>query len=119
MENNQSRPVPKRILVSCLHRFCVEALVKTGMPSTAAVTTADVLVMTDTWGTFSHGTGALCNYVRCLGSGGIDPHAAPEVVGEGSSWAIVDAHSGMGMPAARLAMETAIRKARSQTVSWV
>jgi len=84
----------------------------------AAATTSDVLVMTDTWGTFSHGTGALPNYLRCLRAGGIDPHVTPELVAEGDSWAIVDAHFGMGMPAARLAMETAIRKARSQTVSW-
>ena len=89
------------------------------MPSTSAATVADVLVMTDTWGTFSHGTGSLCNYVRCLQAGGIDPHAAPEIISEGSSWAIVDAHSGMGMLAGRVAVETAIRKAHSQAVSWV
>lgn len=109
----------KRIPVNRLHKFCVEALVKTGMQPTAAMTVADVLVMTDTWGIFSHGTGALRNYVRCLIAGGIDPHAAPKVVNEGNSWAIVDAHAGMGMLAARLAIETAVRNAQTQTVSWV
>ncbi len=111
--------MPKRILVNELHKFCFEVLVKAGMQPTAAAATADVLVMTDTWGTFSHGSGALPNYARCLRAGGIDPHATPELVAEGNSWAIVDAHFGMGMPAARLAMETAIRKAHSQTISWV
>lgn len=109
----------KRILVHNLHKFCLEALVKAGMDATAAVTVADVLVMTDTWGTFSHGSGALRNYVRCLRAGGIDPRGTPEMISEGDSWAIVDAHCGMGMPAARIAMESAIRKAGRGTVSWV
>lgn len=119
MENEQSQSMPRRILVGRLRKFCVEALVKTGMEVAAATTVADVLVMTDTWGISSHGVGALHNYVRCLAAGGIDAHAAPEVVNEGSSWAIVDAHSGMGMLAARLAVETAIRKAQDQTIAWV
>src|ERR1700683_1321701 len=87
-------------------------------PADARVIT-DVLVMTDTWGTFSHGTGALGNYVNTMKSGGIDPAATPEIVTEGETWAVIDGHSSMGMLGSSLAMNLAIGKARQKTIAWV
>ncbi len=108
----------KRLSVEKLRKFCVEALMKAGLqPDDAAIVT-DVLVMTDMWGTFSHGTGALRNYLISLRAGGMDPHGKAEVVTEGDSWAVVDGHSGMGMLACCLAMNTAIEKARTNTITW-
>ena len=52
--------------------------------------------MTDTWGTFSHGTAVLRNYLNSLRAGGVNPHSKPEVVAEGDTWTVVDGHSGMG-----------------------
>ena len=46
-----------------LHAFCVQALTRVGVGETDARTTADVLVTTDTWGTFTHGTKALRAYI--------------------------------------------------------
>lgn len=104
--------------VGKLARFCVAVLTRAGLSPSDAEIVADVLVTTDTWGTFSHGTGALLNYTRSLRAGGMDPHAQPEIVSEGGSWAILDAHSGMGMPSCCKAMDLAIQKARTSTIAW-
>lgn len=109
----------KRISPEKLTKFCVEALVKAGLQPVDARAVADVLVMTDTWGTFSHGTAALANYLNTMKSGGIDPRAVPEVVAQGDSWAIVDGHSAMGMLGGSMAMNLAIEKARTNTIAWV
>jgi ureidoglycolate dehydrogenase (NAD+) len=107
-----------RVEAEKLREFCISALKRAGLDQQDAVTVADVLVMTDTWGTYSHGTGALRNYIRTLRAGGIDPHAKAEVISEGDSWALIDAHAGMGMPSCCLAVKMAIEKARVQTISW-
>ncbi|PYU66059.1 MAG: malate dehydrogenase [Acidobacteria bacterium] len=109
----------KRISVAELTRFSVDALTGAGMTPSDAQTVADVLVTTDTWGTFSHGTGALATYIRTMGSGGIARCAKPEVVGEGTAWAIVDGHCAMGMLSSSLAMNLAIQKAQENTIAWV
>jgi ureidoglycolate dehydrogenase (NAD+) len=110
--------MPKRLPVEKLRRFCVEALEKAGLRPDDAAIVADVLVMTDTWGTFSHGTGALRNYAIALRAGGMDPRGKPEVVAEGDSWAVVDGHSGMGMLGCCMAMNLAIEKAQTQMIVW-
>ena len=109
----------KRVFPEKLTKFCVSVLTETGLKPQDAQTVADVLVMTDTWGTFSHGTGALANYVKTMKAGGINPKAVPEVVAEGTGWAIVDGHSSMGMLGSSRAMNLAIEKARESTISWV
>jgi ureidoglycolate dehydrogenase (NAD+) len=109
----------KRIAHEKLTKFCAEAFVKAGITPDRSRIISDVLVMTDTWGTFSHGSGALKHYLNAMKNGGIDSAASPEVVAEGDSWAVVDGHSGMGMLSCSLAMNSAIEKARKSTISWV
>jgi ureidoglycolate dehydrogenase (NAD+) len=109
----------KRISPEKLTKFCVSALTETGLTPQNAQVVADVLVMTDSWGTFSHGTGALANYVNTMQAGGIKSCAIPEVVAGGTGWAIVDGHSSMGMLGSSLAMNLAIEKALESAISWV
>lgn len=109
----------KRVLPENLTKFCVSALTKAGLKPQNAQVVADVLAMTDTWGTFSHGTAALTNYVNTMKTGGINPSAVPEVIAGGTGWGIVDGHSSMGMLGSSLAMNLAIEKARESTISWV
>jgi len=97
----------------------VEALIKAGLKPHDAQITANILVMTDTWGTFSHGIGALVNYVNTMKTGGIDPTAVPDVIAEGKGWAVIHGHSSMGMLGSSLAMNLAIEKARESAISWV
>jgi ureidoglycolate dehydrogenase (NAD+) len=108
----------KRMPVEQLTAFCVQALEKAGLRPADAAMVADVLVMTDTWGTFSHGTGALRNYLVSLRSGGMDPQGRAEVIAEGSSWALIDGHSGMGMLGCCMAMSKAIEKAHITMIAW-
>jgi ureidoglycolate dehydrogenase (NAD+) len=108
----------KRLSAEKLRKFCIEALEKAGLSSDNAAIVAEVLVMTDTWGTFSHGAGALRNYLTSLRAGGMNPRSKPEVIAEGDTWAVVDGHSGMGMPSCCLAMNLAIKKARSHAIAW-
>lgn len=109
----------KRIFPEKLTKFCVAALTEAGLKPQDALVVADVLVMTDTWGTFSHGTAALANYVNTMKIGGINPTAAPEVIAGGPGWAVVDGHSSMGMLGSSMATNLAIEKARENTISWV
>ena len=48
--------VAARIWAQDLKAFCVAAMLKSGLSQEDADLTAEVLVTTDTWGTFTHGT---------------------------------------------------------------
>lgn len=109
----------KRVAVEDLTQLCVEVFTRVGMSPADARTVAAGLVTTDTWGTFSHGTNLLPHYVTSIRAGGIDAGAQPEVVEEGPSWAILDGHAAMGMVSGCRAMDLAISKARTTTLSWV
>jgi LDH2 family malate/lactate/ureidoglycolate dehydrogenase len=114
--NEQNTP---RIAVETLEALCVKAMMHSGMSELDANTTARVLVTTDTWGVFSHGTKQLLHYLRKVHAGGIDPRAAPEIVKEGPSWAIIDGRCAMAMVSATLAMELAMRKAKANGIAYV
>lgn len=81
--------------------------------------TAAVLVTTDTWGIFTHGTKALLFYLRKIRAGGIKRDANPKIVTEGESWALLDGDAGMAMVTSCAAMELAIRKAKSGATGYV
>ena len=102
-----------------LHAFCVEALTKVGVDQTDARTTADVLVTTDTWGTFTHGTKALHAYIRRLRGGGLKKKGVPKVASEGPAWAMVDGDSSLGMVSSVFAMNTAMAKAETAGIALV
>src|SRR2546430_17725744 len=108
-----------RVSPQNLHAFCVEALTKVGVDQTDARTTADVLVTTDTWGTFTHGTKALRAYVRRLRGGGLRKNGRPKVVSAGPAWALVDGDSSPGMVCSAFAMQTALAKAAAVGIALV
>lgn len=108
----------KRVSPENLKRFCVEAMLKCGLKEKDAVTTAEVLVTTDTWGVHTHGTKQLRNLLKCVRSGGVNSKAVPEVISEGPAWAIVDGHFAMPMVSSCLAMETAIKKAKTAGIGY-
>jgi ureidoglycolate dehydrogenase (NAD+) len=101
-----------RIAIDVLTDFVVRALVSFGLSGKDAATVAAVLVTTDTWGTFSHGTNHLRNYCKKIEAGGIDPHAQPDITAESAVWAKIEGHHAIGMVPACFAMQTAIAKAR-------
>ncbi len=101
-----------------LRTFCIDALTKVGVTEEDAETTADVLVTTDTWGVFTHGTKLLGNYIRRIRAGGIRADARPQIVAEGPGWATVNGGSGLGMVTSAFAMQTAIAKARACGIGY-
>lgn len=108
-----------RISVEKLRRFAIETLRQTGLSEPDAVTTADVLVTTDSWGVFTHGTKNLRGYVRRLKGGGLQAAAKPKVVREGPAWSMVDADSAIGMVGSSFAMRTAMAKAKTVGIAYV
>ena len=118
MSNSKEQTI-QRVSVEALEAFCIKSMVRSGLSETDARTTARVLVTTDTWGVFSHGTKQLLHYLRKVRAGGINPRATPEIVKEGPSWALVDGHCAMAMVSACLAMEQAIRKAKISGLAYV
>jgi len=109
----------KPTAVNDLEQFCRTALCQCGLREADAQVTTDVLVTTDTFGVFTHGTKNLRGYVRRLRAGGLKAEAVPRIAAEGPAWAIVDGQSAMGMVTSVLAMNTAIAKAKTAGVAYV
>lgn len=101
----------KYISIEDLKLFCKEALEMEGMAEKDAKVCAEVLTETDAFGTHSHGTKNLHNYIRKKRAGGVDFQAVPEVCAEGPSFAVIDAHNAMGMISSCFAMDAACEKA--------
>jgi ureidoglycolate dehydrogenase (NAD+) len=100
-----------------LRAFCLTALGKSGVSSEDAARSVDVLVMTDLWGVFTHGTKALRGYVTRLRAGGLNPKGKPKVVAQGPSWVRVDGDSSLAMVTSLFAMEKAMEKARETGIA--
>ncbi len=107
-----------KISVADLESFCLEALTKAGVGDADARATTDVLVTTDTWGTFTHGTKALRAYIRRLRGGGLKNRGTPKIITEGAAWALVDGDSSLGMVSSVFAMKAAMAKARTSGIAY-
>jgi ureidoglycolate dehydrogenase (NAD+) len=107
------------VSASDLEAFCREAMRKAGVRDEDARLTAEVLVTTDTWGTYTHGTRQLRGLLKCLRGGRLDAAARFEIVAEGPCWAMVDGHFAMPPATAYRSMELAIRKAKESGIGYV
>jgi len=109
----------RTVRVAKLREFTRGAFQSTGLSLADAETGADVLVTTDAWGVFTHGTKSLAGYLRRLQGGGLRTNGRPTVVAEGPSWAMMDGGSALGMVPSTAAMELAVAKAKSTGVCYV
>lgn len=105
--------------IEALHAYGMSALVTTGMSESNSRTVADKLVLTDSWGTFTHGNKLLGDYIKRLDAGGTEPLGQAQVVNEGPAWAIVDGGNAKGQIGCDLAMRKAIELASEAGVSYV
>ncbi len=108
-----------KISIDGLRRFCWDALRRAGMSESDALSSAEVLTMTDAWGVFTHGNKSLYGYLRRLyGGGRIQQHGPSwsRKVQPGPSWT---ASLPLGMVASRTAMQAAIDRARTQGIAYV
>jgi LDH2 family malate/lactate/ureidoglycolate dehydrogenase len=102
-----------------LAAFCIGAMRKSGLNEEDAALTAEVLVTTDTLGTFTHGTRQLRGLLKNVREGRLNARAAEEVVAEGPAWAIVDAHYAMPPAVSYRCMKLAMRKAQESGIAYV
>ncbi|HEX9013342.1 MAG TPA: Ldh family oxidoreductase [Anaerolineaceae bacterium] len=108
-----------RVDAGALKSFCRDVFVGLGESQENAACIADVLVAADLRGVDSHGVARLGFYRAKIKAGVIHPNAAPEVVHETPSTALIDAAAGMGQPVSRLAMQMAIKKAGEVGLGFV
>lgn len=109
------QPVPRQQLQD----FCIRAMCMCGMDASAARVAVDVLVTTDLWGVFSHGTKSLRQYLKRMREGGLKSNARPHVVSEGPAWAVYDGDDALAMVSCCQAMELAVTKARAVGLGMV
>lgn len=108
-----------RIPVPDLKSFVLEVLTRCGVGHDDAETTAEVLVTTDTWGVFTHGTKFLGDYTRRLRAKGLKAHGLPAIERQGPAWALVNGDQSLGMVTGVFAMDTAIAKAAVSGIALV
>ena len=108
-----------RVRAHDLKNFCLAAMLKAGLSEADADLTAEVLVTTDTWGTFTHGTRQLRGLLKNVRNGRLDPKAQIEVVSQGPAWAMVDGHYVMPPATSCRAMDLAIQKAKVTGMGYV
>lgn len=108
-----------RVSVGDLHAFCLQALRSVGVNESHSQTVADVLVMADTWGTFTHGTKLLPGYIKRFQGGGLKTDVEPFVVASGPAWSIVDGNSCFGHVVSAFAMNDAIARAKKSGIAYV
>lgn len=117
MDFHETRPfVPWDLM----NDFLIDAFVGFGVPKEDAKICADVLLESDRRGIESHG----CNRFKPIYLDRIDakmqkPVTEIEILKEGPTTAVLDAHDGMGMVASHKAMEMAIEKAKKFGMAMV
>lgn len=90
---------------------------KAGIPAADAETIADVLVTTDMRGVHSHGVVRMARYLDCIRAGGIRPDARLKILKESPSSLMASAAGGLGIPAAKKAMDLLLEKAESTAIA--
>ena len=110
---------PITVSINDLHSYAMAALTSIGMNKGDAQTIADKLVLTDSWGTFTHGNKLLGDYIARLEAGGTNPLGKPKIASEGPAWAIVDGDNAAGQIGCDFAMNKAIQLAKSAGIAYV
>ena len=99
--------------------FASQLYQRAGVPKADADAVGRMQAETDQRGVYSHGTRALPGYVRGILKGQISPEAAPYVLEEAPSTALVDADNSLGHVAGRYAMSLAIQKAHTTGIAAI
>ncbi|MCL5103627.1 MAG: Ldh family oxidoreductase [Armatimonadetes bacterium] len=117
MTNIKEHLLIRRTQAGELKAYLTEAMLKCGMRSEDAHVTSEILVTTDTWGTYTHGSKQL-RPMLALRPDRLDVNATPEVIAEGPGWAMVDGHYAMATVTSHKAMNIAIEKARACGIGY-
>jgi (2R)-3-sulfolactate dehydrogenase (NADP+) len=101
-----------------LRTLAADALARAGAHRAMAETTARALVDADAQGLASHGVSRIAQYAAHLRNGRADGAAVARVVNERGGAVLVDAGCGLAFPACALAVDEAIRRARTHGVAF-
>jgi (2R)-3-sulfolactate dehydrogenase (NADP+) len=102
-----------------LTALAARALRRAGASKAAAEATAKALVAADAEGLPTHGVSRVPLYVQHLEQGRADGRARARVVKRKGGTALVDGAGGLAFPAAALAVQEAIKRARRYGVAYV
>jgi len=109
-----------RVPFSTLEPFVLDVFKSMGLPQLDAEICRDVLLDADRKGLDTHGVNRLKPvYYDRVRNGRQKPVTELELIREGSTTAVFDAHNGMGVVAAHRSMETAISKAMEYGMAWL
>lgn len=102
-----------------LQEFCEKSLEKGGMSKEDARIMADVLVTTDMWGVFTHGTKNLRGYIEKAKAGGVSFTNRPFFEKVLPSLAIMDGNNAMGYVSSVEAVDFACKQAEETGICMV
>jgi hydroxycarboxylate dehydrogenase B len=88
-----------------------------GATTETAACVARSLVGSDLAGVSSHGLIRVADYVGHVKRGWLRPEGTPQMARETDTTALVDGSYGFGQPAAHMALDAAVRKARTQGIA--
>ncbi len=111
--------VSAKVFPKDLETFVSKAMGCYGIRDADAKLAAHILVTTDTWGVYTHGTRQLRPLLKNFRIGRLNAEAVPEVLREGAAWALVDGHHALPFVTAHHAMERAIQKAKTTGIGYV
>jgi (2R)-3-sulfolactate dehydrogenase (NADP+) len=106
------------VTVSELRDLAQRALTRAGASEAMARITASALADAEAQGLSSHGAVRITQYATHLANGRVDGRAVAAIVRERGGAILVDARSGLAFPACALAVEEAIRRARTLGVAF-
>jgi len=108
-----------RLPADALTRFGTQVLSRIGCTDAIAAEIAAHLVEADLCGVYSHGVFRLVQYADDASNGVFVPGAEPVLTTAAGGGALVDGCNGLGMPAMRLAIDTAIVQAKANGLAAV
>ena len=102
-----------------LRSFTSTAFQEAGTLTVDADRLAELLVLTDLRGVFSHGTRQLAGYIEMILSGKVNPRPQVECIDQSQTTAVFDGDGGMGHLPAYLAARMAVNMAKDMGVGAV
>lgn len=108
-----------RISVDALRDYMVRTLRAAGCDADSAKIAAEIFLEADIRGVSVQGLDHMPTLLSGIRNGHIDPTAKPQVAKESDAFALIDGHRGLGQPAALLATDVAIAKARKSGICCV
>jgi len=106
------------VAIDALTDLAVRALKRAGASKHMAQVTARALVLAEAEGLSGHGLSRVALYAQHLREGRADGKAKPKIIKKASATCLIDAGGGLAFPAAALAANEAIKRARRYGVAF-